>query len=74
MNGKYTVNTVGTSEFQWNLKARDAQTMLSGKVYPAKADAETVIGQVLWVLLNNKVRISGVTKGRSLEHRVMALT
>jgi uncharacterized protein YegP (UPF0339 family) len=43
MNGKYTVNTVGTSEFQWNLKARDAQTMLSGKVYPAKADAETVI-------------------------------
>jgi ABC-type multidrug transport system ATPase subunit len=39
-----------------------------------QADAETVIGHVLWVLLNNQVRISGVTKGRGLEQRVMDLT
>ncbi|MEO8877102.1 MAG: ABC transporter ATP-binding protein [Polyangiaceae bacterium] len=38
------------------------------------ADAETVIAHVLWLLLNEKVRISGVTKGRSLEARVMDLT
>ncbi len=38
------------------------------------ADAEDVIGQVLWVLLQNRARISGVVKGRGLEHRVMALT
>jgi ABC-type multidrug transport system ATPase subunit len=39
-----------------------------------QADAETVIGHVLWVLLNAQVRISGVTKGRGLEQRVMDLT
>jgi ABC-2 type transport system ATP-binding protein len=39
-----------------------------------QADAETVIGQVLWVLLNDHVRISGVSKGRGLEQRVMDLT
>ena len=38
------------------------------------ADAETVIAHVLWLLLNEKVRISGVSKGRSLEARVMDLT
>ncbi|MEO7113003.1 MAG: ABC transporter ATP-binding protein [Polyangiaceae bacterium] len=38
------------------------------------ADAEAVIAHVLWLLLNEKVRISGVTKGRSLEARVMDLT
>ncbi|MGH7434908.1 MAG: ATP-binding cassette domain-containing protein, partial [Polyangiaceae bacterium] len=38
------------------------------------ADAETVIGAVLWVLLQKKVRISGVSKGRGLEQRVMDLT
>jgi ABC-type multidrug transport system ATPase subunit/ABC-type transport system involved in multi-copper enzyme maturation permease subunit len=37
-------------------------------------DAETVIGAVLWVLLQQRVRISGVTKGRGLEQRVMDLT
>ncbi len=37
-------------------------------------DAETVIGHVLWVLLNEKARISGVVKGRGLEQRVMDLT
>jgi ABC-type multidrug transport system ATPase subunit len=39
-----------------------------------EADAETVIAHVLWCLLNNQVRISGVTKGRGLEQRVMELT
>jgi ABC-type multidrug transport system ATPase subunit len=39
-----------------------------------RSDAETVIGQVLRVLLDSDVRISGVAKGRSLEKRVMALT
>jgi hypothetical protein len=38
------------------------------------ADAETIIGQVLWMLLNAQVRISAVTKGRGLEQRVMELT
>jgi ABC-2 type transport system ATP-binding protein len=38
------------------------------------ADAETVIGAVLSILLAKKVRISGVSKGRGLEQRVMALT
>jgi ABC-2 type transport system ATP-binding protein len=40
----------------------------------SKADAETVIGHVLWVLLHAEVRISGVSKGRGLEQRVMDLT
>ena len=37
-------------------------------------DAETVIGGVLWVLLNHRARISSVSKGRGLEQRVMELT
>jgi len=37
-------------------------------------DAETVIGATLWILLNAQIRISGVTKGRGLEARVMDLT
>jgi len=37
-------------------------------------DAEQVIGAVLWVLLQHQARISGVTKGRGLEQRVMELT
>lgn len=37
-------------------------------------DAESVIGHVLWALLNAQVRISGVSKGRGLEQRVMELT
>ncbi len=40
----------------------------------SKADAETVIGHVLWLLLNAGVKISGVSKGRGLEQRVMDLT
>ncbi len=38
------------------------------------ADAETVIGAVLTVLLQNQARISGVTKGRGLEQRVIEMT
>ncbi len=37
-------------------------------------DAEQVIGAVLWVLLQNQVRIASVSKGRGLEQRVMELT
>jgi ABC-type multidrug transport system ATPase subunit len=37
-------------------------------------DAETVIGAVLWILVQQRIRISGVTKGRGLEQRVMDLT
>jgi ABC-type multidrug transport system ATPase subunit len=36
-------------------------------------DAETVIGRVLSTLLRNQVQISGVTRGRGLEQRVMDL-
>jgi len=39
-----------------------------------QTDAETVIGQALWVLLQDRVMISGVTKGRGLEKRVIDLT
>ena len=38
-----------------------------------KVDAETAIGEVLTVLLQNRARISGVSKGRGLEQRVMDL-
>ena len=41
---------------------------------PDGPDAERVIGEVLWVLLNAQARISSVTKGRGLEQRVMELT
>ena len=40
----------------------------------SKADAETVIGHLLWALLHAEVKISGVSKGRGLEQRVMDLT
>ena len=43
MNGKYTVSLVGTSEYHWGLTARNAQTMLTSKIYAAKAGAETGI-------------------------------
>jgi ABC-type multidrug transport system ATPase subunit len=38
------------------------------------ADAETVIGATLTVLLQQGARISSVTKGRGLEQRVMEMT
>jgi ABC-2 type transport system ATP-binding protein len=40
----------------------------------SRADAEAIIGRVLKLLLDQQVRISGVTKGRSLEKRVMEIT
>ena len=39
-----------------------------------KCEAEEVIGAVLQALLAQGVRISGVSKGRGLEERVMELT
>ena len=38
-----------------------------------ETDAETIIGKVLTVLLQNDVRISGVNKGRGLEQRLIDL-
>ena len=53
----------------------DDDTRDLGIYFDRKAtDAETVIGACLWILLNAQVRISGVTKGRGLEARVMDLT
>ena len=43
MHSKYTLHSSGTTQFHWDLKARDAQTMLSSQVYEAKAGAETGI-------------------------------
>ena len=39
----------------------------------SQTDAEAIIGKVLTVLLQNEVRISGVTKGRGLEQRLIDL-
>jgi len=39
-----------------------------------EGEAEEMIAQVLWLLLQDKVRISGLSKGRGLEQRVMELT
>ena len=53
----------------------DDETRDLGVYFDRKqTDAETVIGASLWILLNAQVRISGVTKGRGLEPRVMDLT
>jgi ABC-type multidrug transport system ATPase subunit len=53
----------------------DEDTRELGVYFERKTtDAETVIGATLWILLNAQVRISGVTKGRGLEARVMDLT
>ena len=41
---------------------------------PGKHEAEEVIGEVLKVLLAGGARISGVSRGRKLEERVMELT
>ncbi len=41
---------------------------------PRTTDAETVIGATLAVLLQQGARISGLTKGRGLEQRVMEMT
>jgi ABC-2 type transport system ATP-binding protein len=39
-----------------------------------KTDAEGIINEVLRILLEQRARISGITKGRGLEQRVMDLT
>ena len=53
----------------------DDERMDLGLYFERKeTDAETVISHVLWILLNAQVRISGVSKGRGLEQRVMDLT
>jgi ABC-2 type transport system ATP-binding protein len=60
----------GVTRYEWDEEKRDLGVFFDRK----QTDAETVIGQTLWVLLNAQVRISGVTKGRGLEQRVMDLT
>lgn len=53
----------------------DNETMeLSVRFDRQKADAEATIGQVLSILLRVDARISGVSKGKGLERRVMELT
>ncbi len=52
----------------------DERCELTISVKRQQGDAETVIGQVLLILLHNQVRVSGVAKGRGLEQRVMDLT
>ena len=62
----------------WPWCAASTSTTRTGEIIVSfersKADAETVIGHVLWILLHAQVRISGVSKGRGLEQRVMDLT
>jgi ABC-2 type transport system ATP-binding protein len=60
----------GVTRYEWDEEKRDLGVFFDRK----QTDAETVIGQTLWALLNAQVRISGVTKGRGLEQRVMDLT
>ena len=52
----------------------DEKELLSLYFERKTTDAETVIGASLWQLLQAQVRISGVTKGKGLEQRVMELT
>ena len=58
------------TRYEYDEERRDLGVFFERK----ETDAETVIGQVLWILLNAQIRISGVTKGRGLEQRVMDLT
>jgi ABC-type multidrug transport system ATPase subunit len=60
----------GVTRYEYDEERRDLGVFFERK----QTDAETVIGQVLWILLNEHIRISGVTKGRGLEQRVMDLT
>ena len=43
MSGKYVIHPAGDSQFHWDLKAGNAQTILSSQMYAAKAGAETGI-------------------------------
>jgi len=60
----------GVTRYEYDEDRRDLGVFFDRK----QTDAETVIGHTLWILLNAQVRISGVTKGRGLEQRVMDLT
>jgi ABC-type multidrug transport system ATPase subunit len=60
----------GVTRYEYDEERRDLGVFFDRK----QADAETVIGHVLWHLLNAQTPISGVTKGRGLEQRVMDLT
>ena len=39
MSGKYLLHSAGDSQFHWDLKAGNAQTILSSQMYKAKAGA-----------------------------------
>ncbi|MBS2027421.1 MAG: ABC transporter ATP-binding protein [Deltaproteobacteria bacterium] len=52
----------------------EARGLLAVRFSKEKFEAEAVIGQVLGLLLQQNVRISGVTKGRKLEERLLELT
>jgi uncharacterized protein len=43
MTGKYLLHPAGTEQFHWDLKAGNAQTILSSQMYTAKSGAETGI-------------------------------
>ncbi len=43
MAGKYTLHPAGASQFHWDLKAGNSQTILSSQMYAAKSGAETGI-------------------------------
>jgi uncharacterized protein YegP (UPF0339 family) len=43
MNGKYHLHSAGVAEFHWDLKAANAETILSSQMYAAKQGAETGI-------------------------------
>lgn len=61
---------VGVTRVEFDDERRDVGIYFDRE----RADAETVIGASLGVLLAAQVRIAGVTKGRGLEQRVMDLT
>ncbi len=61
---------VGVSGAQYDEIAREILIAFER----SKTDAETVIGASLWILLQERTRISSVGKGRGLEQRVMDLT
>jgi uncharacterized protein YegP (UPF0339 family) len=43
MTAKYLLHPAGASQFHWDLKAGNSQTILSSQMYAAKAGAETGI-------------------------------
>ena len=59
-----------TASASWD----ETRGLLAVRFQKEKFEAEAVIGQVLALLLQQNVRISGVTKGRKLEERLLELT